>query len=100
MTSDVKFSHYFLLVKLNIGVFLTLKSFRKQFQSTTQSVNAGKRLRLSTDDCKLFLFNLIVLKFELQYEWNHQKYFFCGFWVLQLLCHNIEGTHDIKCGRK
>ena len=38
-------------------VSLTLKSFRKQFQSTTHSVNAGKLLRLSTYHCKLFLFS-------------------------------------------
>ena len=52
MTSDVKLSHYFLLIKvINRDLFLTLKLFRKQFQSTT-----------------CFYFNLNVLKFELQYE--------------------------------
>ena len=47
MTSDVKFLHYFPLIKvINRDVFLTLKSFRKQFQSATHSVNAEKLLRL------------------------------------------------------
>ena len=51
-------------------MFLTLRSFRKQFQSTTHPVNAEKLLRLSTYHCKLSLFNLNVLKFELHYEWT------------------------------
>ena len=38
---------------MNCAFPLTLKSFRKQFQSTTQSVNVGKLLRLSTYHCKL-----------------------------------------------
>ena len=33
---DAKFSHYFYLMKtINRDIFLTLKSFRKQFQNTT-----------------------------------------------------------------
>ena len=27
---------------------------------------------------------------------HHQKYFFGGYRVIQLLCHNVEGAHDIK----
>ena len=46
-----------------------------------------------------FSFNLNVLKFELQYEWASPQIFFCGYRLLQLLCHNVEGTHDIKCGQ-
>ena len=42
-------------IKLNRDTFFTLKSFRKKFQSTTDSVNARKLLRLSTHHCKLFL---------------------------------------------
>ena len=42
-------------IKLNRDTFFTFKSFRKQFQSTTGSVNARKLLRLSTYHCKLFL---------------------------------------------
>ena len=56
---DVKLSHYlFSPYKslLNIDVFLTLKPYRKQFQSTTHSVNAEKLLRSSTYYRNLFLF--------------------------------------------
>ena len=80
MTSDIKLSHYFLSIKLiNRDVFLTLKSFRKY------SVNAAKLLRLSTFHCKMFLFLFLFL---------------CGYRVLQPLCHNVEGTHDIKFSQK
>ena len=44
--------------------------------------------------------NLDILKFKLQYEWTPPQIFFCRYRVLQLLCHNIEGTHDIKCSQK
>ena len=40
------------------------------------------------------------MKFQLQYEWTPIQIFFCGYSVLQLLCHNVEGTHDIKCNKK
>ena len=104
MTSDVKLPHYFLLIKvINTDVFLTLKSFIKQFQSTTQSVNAGKLLRLHigvqiTANC--FYFDLNDLKFKLQYELTPPQIFFCGYNVLQQFCHNVEGTHNIKCSQK
>ena len=43
MISDVKLSHYFLLINvINRDAFLTLKSFKKQLKSTTHSLNAGK----------------------------------------------------------
>ena len=43
MPSDVKLSHYFVLIRvINRDVFLTLKSFRKQFQSTSHSLNVGE----------------------------------------------------------
>ena len=42
VSHDFKLSDYFLLIKvINTDVFLTLNSFRKRFQSTTHSVNAG-----------------------------------------------------------
>ena len=46
----------YLALHLNRDMFLTLRSFRKQFQSTTYPVNTGKLRRLSTYHCKLFLF--------------------------------------------
>ena len=42
MTYGVKLSHYFLLIKVDRNLFWTIKLFRKQFQRTTHSVNAGK----------------------------------------------------------
>ena len=47
-----------------------------------------------------FYFNLNVLKFELQYEWVSPQKFFCEYCVLQLLCHNVERAHDVKCSQK
>ena len=47
-----------------------------------------------------FYFNLNVLKFELQYEWTPPQIFICRYRVLQLLCHNAEEAHDIKCSQK
>ena len=44
--------------------------------------------------------NLDILKFELQYEWTPPQIFFCEYRVLQLLYHNVEGAHDIKCIQK
>ena len=41
-------------------------------------------------------FILNVLKFELQYEWTPPKILFCGYRILQLLCHTVEGAHDIN----
>ena len=87
MTSDVKLSHYFLLIKINRDVFVTIKSFIKL-------------LRLSTHHCKLFFSNLNVLKFELQCEWTAPQKFFCGYSVLQLLCRNVERAHNIKCSQE
>ena len=66
MTFDVKLSHYFLLINRN--VFWTLKSFRKQFQST------------------------------MKYEWTPSHILFCGYCVLELFCHNMEGPR--KCSQK
>ena len=40
------------------------------------------------------------MKFELQYEWTLPQIFFCGYRVLLLFYHNLEGAHDIKCGEK
>ena len=51
-----------------------------------------------TENC--FYFNLNVLKFELQYELTPPQIFLCGYRVLQLLCHNVEGAYDIKCSEK
>ena len=45
-------------------------------------------------------FSLNVLKFELQYEWTPPRKIFCGYRILQLFCHNVEGAHDIKCSQK
>ena len=46
-------------------------------------------------------FNENVLKLELlQYEWTPQQIFFCGYRILQLFYHNVEGDHDIKCSQK
>ena len=87
MTSDVKFSHDFFLIKINRDVFLTVKSFIKL-------------LRLSTHHCKLFFSNLNVLEFELQCEWTASQKFFCRYSVLQLLCRNVERAHDIKCSQE
>ena len=81
-------------------VFLALKPFGKQFQSTTHSVNARKLLRLSTYHYKLLYFNLNILTFELEYEWTPPQIFFCGCCILQLFCHNVEGAHDINCSQK
>ena len=43
---------------------------------------------------------IYALKFELQYEWTPSQIFSCGYRVLQLLCHNGEEAHDIKCSQK
>ena len=48
MTSDVKLPHFVLIKVRNRDMFLTLKSFKKQFQSTNHSVNVGELLQLST----------------------------------------------------
>ena len=48
----------------------------------------------------LYILLQTILKFELQYAWMPPQIFFCGFRVLQLLCHNVEGVHDIKYGQK
>ena len=50
----------------------------------------SKLLRLSTYHCKLFL----------QYEWTPPEIFLGGYRVLQLLCHNVKGPHDINCMSK
>ena len=76
-------------------MFLTFKSFRKQFQGTTRPVDVGKRLRFKLQT----YFNLNVLKFELQHDWTPQQKYFCRYRVLQLLCHDVEGAHDIKCSK-
>ena len=54
MISDVKLSHHFLLIKVKQRPVrnTVLKSFRKQFQSTTLCVNARKLLQLRTYHCK------------------------------------------------
>ena len=81
-------------------MLLTLKSFRKQFQITLLSGNAGKLLRLSTYHCQLFIY-LNVLKFELQHEWTVPQVFSSGCRVLHLSCHDVEEAHDssmeLKC---
>ena len=78
--------------------FLTLNSFRKQFQRSIHSVNAGKLLRLNTYHC--FYFNSNALKIELQYQWTPPQIFFCRYRLLQLFSHNVEGAYDIECSLK
>ena len=99
MTSGVKLPHYFLFIKVNRDVLLTLKLFRKQFQSTPYSV---KCRQTSTVEYILnyFYFSLNVSKLELQYEWTPPQICFCEYGVLQLFYHNIEGAHHIKCCQK
>ena len=77
MTSDVKFSHYFLLMKvIKRDAFLILKSFRKQFQSTTHSVNVGKLLRFSTYHCKLYFYFIYMFwSLNCNMDGYHHKYF-------------------------
>ena len=38
-----------------------------------------------------------LIKFELQHGLAPPQIFFCECRVLQLLCHNVERAHDIKC---
>ena len=90
------------------GSAFTLKSFRKQFESTTEAVTPvklGKHLRLSTHHRKLlffflFSFCLNILKFKLKYERTPQQIFFCWHRALKLFCHNVEADHSIKCSEK
>ena len=51
-----------------------------------------------TTNCLYSILN--VLKFELQNECTPPQVFFCGYRVLQLLCHNVEEAHDIKRSQK
>ena len=47
-----------------------------------------------------FYFDLNVLNFELQYKWTPLQIYFRGYRVLKLLCHNVDGAHDIKFSQK
>ena len=81
-------------------MLLTFKSFRKQFQSTTHSVNAGKPTVEYISLQTVFIFNLNVLKFELQYEWTPSQIFFLWIWRFATIFQYAEGAHDIKCSQK
>ena len=84
---------------MNCAFPLTLKSFRKQFQSATQSVNVGNFYGWVPITANCY-FNSNILKFELHYEGTPPQIFFCGCRVLQLFCHNVDGAHDIKWSQK
>ena len=60
--TDVKLSHYFLLTEVinREDVFLTLKLFRKQFQSTT---------------CLDFNLNVLRARYTQRYSSNIQNYY-------------------------
>ena len=77
MTSDVKLLHHFLLQKLdNRDVFLTHKTFGKQFQSTKHSVNAGKLLHLRYTSLKtVFILIQMFLSLTCNMNGHHHKYF-------------------------
>ena len=66
MNSDVKLSHCYRLIKVKQRS--SLKSFRKQFQSTTHSASAGKLQHGWVNITANCYFNWNVLKFEMQYE--------------------------------
>ena len=64
--SDVKLSHCFCLSKVKKNVFLTLKSFRKQFQNLRSShyLNVGELLRLNKHHFKPSLFLVFICVFR------------------------------------
>ena len=74
-------------------MFLTLKLFKKQFESMHhplcehRETSTFEYISLQT----VFLFYLNVLLFELQHEWTPPQIIFCRHCVLQLFCHNVEG---------
>ena len=106
MTSDVKLSQYFLLIKVKCKAgFLTLKSFKKQFESTTHSVMQGFLYGWVYITANCLYFNFNVLKFELHRPWLHYKWiplriFFCAYRVSQLLCHIVDGAYEMKYSQK
>ena len=65
-----------------------------------KTVNAGNFYGWVHITANCVYFSLNVLKFELHYEWTAPRRFFCGYRILQLFCHNVEGAHDIKCSQK
>ena len=80
-------SKEFLDIQATVECGLTLKLVRDMIKTYNQTANC-------------FYFNLNVLKFELQYEWTPPQMLLCGYHVLQLFCHNVQGAHDIKCSQK
>ena len=98
MTSDVKLLHYFLLIKVEqrrvLNTQIIQKTTSKQHPlCVSRETSTVEYISLKT------VFNLNVLKFELQYEWTPPQIFFCGY-ALYNYCHNVEGAHDIKCSQK
>ena len=95
MTSDVKLSNYFLLIKVKSRRVLNIQIIQKTISRQLRLVDVGKLLRFKLQT----YFNLNVLKFELQHDWTPRQKYFCRYRVLQLLCHDVEGAHDIKCSK-
>ena len=58
-----------------------------------------KLLSLSISQQTVFSY-LKCFNVNLKIQWTRPQMFFCGNGVLQLLCHNVEGAHDIKCSQK
>ena len=99
MTSDVKLSHYFLLIKvINRDMFLHSNHSENNLKHhplcECRETSTVEYISLHT------VFILNVLKFELQYEWTPLQICFCGYRVIQLFCDNVEGAHDIRYSQK
>ena len=77
MTADVKLSHYLMRRVVNTQIIQKIISKHHPL-------------------CECFT----VLRLELQYYWTPPQIFICGYRVLQLLCHNVEGAYYIKCSQK
>ena len=99
MTSDVKLSHYFLLIKvINRDMFLHSNHSENNLKHhplcECRETSTVEYISLHT------VFILNVLKFELQYEWTPLQICLCGYRVIQLFCDNVEGAHDIRYSQK
>ena len=95
MTSDVKLSHYFLLLRIKQRRVQKTISKHHQLCECRETSTAEYILH------KLFLFQLKRLEVWIIAIWmNIATSIFCGDRVLQLLYHKVQRAHGIRCSQK
>ena len=100
MTSDVKWSHCFLLLKVKWRHVVNTQIIQTPKKHTFHECKKTSGWVHIAVNCLSIYLLFKFFEVWIQYEWTLQQIFFCGYRVLQLFCHNVEASHSMERSQK